>query len=197
MQTFLPYASFLKSARCLDERRLNKQCLEAAQLVGIADKLAQGVTPKGYSNHPAFLMWLGYEASLVEYAIAVHREFQRRRGKTHLSLLTIQASCYYHTQQARLPPWVGDNRVHGNHRARLLMKGALDVVGLRCKEAERRGISLELDRPLRYLRNYSLQNLANATEQLNLHGIPNRTNYYKQFGWTERMTPENYWPIHE
>jgi len=35
MQTFLPYASFAKSAACLDNRRLGKQRVEAMQILKI------------------------------------------------------------------------------------------------------------------------------------------------------------------
>lgn len=33
MQTFLPYKSFVKSAACLDMRRLGKQRVEAKQIL--------------------------------------------------------------------------------------------------------------------------------------------------------------------
>ena len=52
MQTFLPYRSFSFSAGILDSRRLNKQIVEAYQII-------TGRVPN--KNHPACLMWKGHE----------------------------------------------------------------------------------------------------------------------------------------
>lgn len=59
MQTFLPFASFIHSVECLDDKRLNKQIVEAYQIL-------MGRVPN--ANHPACLMWRGYEHYLREYA---------------------------------------------------------------------------------------------------------------------------------
>ena len=62
MQTFLPYADFERSARALDAKRLGKQRVETIQVV-------RALTRPGYgwANHPAVLMWKGYEEALGRY----------------------------------------------------------------------------------------------------------------------------------
>jgi len=62
MQTFLPYPDFAASLRVLDYRRLGKQRVEAFQLLrAISGK------GSGWSNHPAAIMWRGYDNALKEY----------------------------------------------------------------------------------------------------------------------------------
>lgn len=50
MQTFLPVPDFLETAKILDNKRLNKQIVEAYQIFS-------GRVPT--KNHPACLMWEG------------------------------------------------------------------------------------------------------------------------------------------
>ena len=64
MQTFLPYADFSKTAKCLDYKRLGKQRVEAKQILNI---LLDRTETKGWRNHPAVLMWVGYENALKIY----------------------------------------------------------------------------------------------------------------------------------
>ena len=66
MQTFLPYASFEASARALDPKRLGKQRVEVIQIV-------RALTVPGYawSQHPAVLMWKGYEEALGRYGLTM------------------------------------------------------------------------------------------------------------------------------
>lgn len=64
MQTFLPYINSLDAARALDNKRLNKQILEGYQIL----KVLSGASPSGaWRNHPAVLMWKGYEHGLWNY----------------------------------------------------------------------------------------------------------------------------------
>ena len=62
MQTFLPYDDFERSARALDRKRLGKQRVETIQVV-------RALTRPGYGwvNHPAVLMWRGFEEALGRY----------------------------------------------------------------------------------------------------------------------------------
>lgn len=64
MQTFLPIADFEQSLKCLDYRRLGKQRVEAKQILNV---LSPDYDKKGWRNHPAVLMWKGYEESLKYY----------------------------------------------------------------------------------------------------------------------------------
>ena len=52
MQTFLPYKSFVKSAQCLDNKRLGKQRVEAMQILK-----SIYIEDYGWKNHPATKMW--------------------------------------------------------------------------------------------------------------------------------------------
>lgn len=107
MQTFLPYPDYAESARCLDDRRLNKQTVEVyqilhalqqgpyQQLMELPDmsltwcsceesyykqllKGSRRLTP--WYNHPATQMWLGYSDSLVVYGLRCCIEW-KKRGK--------------------------------------------------------------------------------------------------------------------
>ena len=66
MQTFVPFADFVASARSLDAKRLGKQRVEVIQIV-------RALTVPGYawSQHPATLMWKGYEEALGRYGITM------------------------------------------------------------------------------------------------------------------------------
>jgi hypothetical protein len=77
MQTFLPYENIDKVVKCLDNKRLGKQRVEAIQiaqaLLGLSD---------GWKNHPAVKMWKGHEAYLViEYLKKVMDEWKNRGYK--------------------------------------------------------------------------------------------------------------------
>ena len=74
MQTFLPYSDFTASAKVLDNKRLNKQIVEAYQIY-------TGRVPQ--KNHPACLMWEGYKAYLILYIYAMCKEYKKRFDKTH------------------------------------------------------------------------------------------------------------------
>ena len=50
MQTFLPYPDYYQSARCLDNKRLGKQRVEALQIHNIVSGKR---TTGGWINHPA------------------------------------------------------------------------------------------------------------------------------------------------
>jgi len=71
MQTFLPFSSFWRSAKCLDNKRLGKQRVEAMQiLTTLSGK------NKAWKNHPAVKMWKGYENALAEYGIVICEEWR-------------------------------------------------------------------------------------------------------------------------
>ncbi len=64
MQTFLPQADLHTSAYFLDSKRLNKQILEGYQILNV---LSGKSKTGGWRNHPAVLMWRGFERGLWEY----------------------------------------------------------------------------------------------------------------------------------
>jgi hypothetical protein len=109
MQTFLPYKSFEDSARCLDYRRLGKQRVEARQIYNaIRNK-------RGWFNHPAIKMWIGYENALLEYSNVIIEEWVRRGFKNTMTLVDICG-------EVKNPPWLGDEAFHSAHRSNLLRK---------------------------------------------------------------------------
>jgi hypothetical protein len=122
MQTFLPYKSFARSARCLDNRRLGKQRVEAMQIL---DVLCGEKAKTGWRNHPAVLQWKGHEGALYAYledvcAEWVRRGFDNSGMAVHLRRLT--SSYRVLRTHTALPPWLGKKAFHNSHRSRLLQK---------------------------------------------------------------------------
>lgn len=108
MQTYLPLPDYEASAAILDPVRLNKQIVEAFQIL-------TGRVP--CSSHPACLMWRGHDGWLWEYLMACCREYTRRTGKIH--------SCQLDGWQIRShtrPAWLGQPLFHLAHRVNLLRK---------------------------------------------------------------------------
>jgi hypothetical protein len=113
MQTFLPYANFVESARVLDYRRLGKQRVEAKQLLN-----ALRNPRAGWANHPAAKMWRGHEAALRLYHDACIAEWCARGYRNTMQLLASRADA----RRATMPPWFGAKTFHASHRSNLLRK---------------------------------------------------------------------------
>jgi len=127
VQTFLPYPDFERSARVLDAKRLGKQRVETIQVVRALTRPTYG-----WANHPAVLMWKGYEEALGRYGFvccevwtehgfgdtcaatiaADLREFGIDTIRTQVELAAAEA----------LPPWLGQERVHVSHQSALVRK---------------------------------------------------------------------------
>ena len=127
MQTFLPYADFERSARALDPKRLGKQRVETIQVVR-----ALTVPGYGWANHPAALMWKGFEEALGRYGV-VCCEVWTELGFGDTCAATISRDLEAAgVRQIRsqdelaevglLPPWLGDEAVHLSHRSALVRK---------------------------------------------------------------------------
>ena len=114
IQTFLPFPNFEKSAQCLDKKRLWKQCLESWQLL----RVLSGETTNRWINHPACIMWKGYEDALQEYLNVCLIEWRNRGGKNNSISITTDTR----NIDIILPPWFGDDRFHRSHRSNLLHK---------------------------------------------------------------------------
>lgn len=110
MQTFLPFADFERTAAALDWRRLGKQRVEALQILNTLEGRSQG-----WRNHPAVLMWEGYEPALRQYMRTMIEEWVRRGYR---NTMRIPRS----TSRYRRPPWLGDPEFHLSHRASLVRK---------------------------------------------------------------------------
>lgn len=108
MQTFLPYPDFTESARCLDSKRLGKQRVEARQIL---KTLLEG---GAWRNHPAVLMWRGYEPALADYGDTIILEWIKRGYQNKMELIFPGSIV--------LPPWFANDRFHASHRSNLLRK---------------------------------------------------------------------------
>lgn len=111
MQTFLPYADFEASARCLDARRLGNQRLEALIILRTLRRQTSG----GWRRHPAVRMWRGHENALAAYLNAVCAEWARRGYRNNIRRRRVKLPL-------TPPPWLGDERLHASHRSNLLRK---------------------------------------------------------------------------
>lgn len=114
MQTFLPYASFVSSARVLDRQRLGKQRVEAWQILN-----ALRGERKGWVNHPATRMWEGHERSLALYGITMCYEWTRRGYRDTMAqrFRPIVRGAF-----PVAPKWLGDEDFHLSHRSNLIRK---------------------------------------------------------------------------
>ena len=117
MQTFLPYKSFTKSAQVLDYTRLGKQRVEAMQifnaLTGVPTKSGKAYT--GWLNHPAVVMWKGYEEALLLYKNKMIEEWILRGYNNTMEMIGV-------SDDVDMPHWLGNSRLHASHRSNLLRK---------------------------------------------------------------------------
>lgn len=81
MQTFLPIPDFDETAKCLDNKRLGKQRVEASQILAI---LYGETTSIKWLTHPAVKMWRGHELQLIGYLHVIMREWEQRGFKNIL-----------------------------------------------------------------------------------------------------------------
>ena len=127
VQTFLPYPDFEASARALDQKRLGKQRVETIQVVR-----ALTVAGYGWANHPAALMWKGYEEALGRYGFVccevwLELGFGDTCAATIAADLAAAGVTTVRTQAelagaGALPPWLGDADLHRSHRSALVRK---------------------------------------------------------------------------
>ena len=125
MQTFLPSSNISYTAKSLDNKRLNKQILEGYQIL----KVLSGESPSGaWRNHPAVLMWKGYETGLWSYIQHMIKEAKIRGIKTinnENNLNDLKEKCL--SRWGKTPPmfWSNDNkvmRITTTHKANLFKK---------------------------------------------------------------------------
>ena len=115
MQTFLPYKSFVRCAKVLDNKRLGKQRVETYQIL----RTLAGQT-HGWLPHPAVKMWRGYESALARYGVAMCDEWVRRGFRDALR----EKIAAYDRGEVALPPWLGSRRLHRSHQSNLVRKDA-------------------------------------------------------------------------
>jgi hypothetical protein len=113
MQTFLPYPSFERSARCLDDPRLGNQRNE---VLIILRTLAREI--RGWQNHPAVRMWRGHAGALVEYGLSICAEWTRCGHPDRVRAKLLRRRRLDTTR----PPWLGRRAFHHSHKSNLLRK---------------------------------------------------------------------------
>jgi Pyrimidine dimer DNA glycosylase len=122
MQVFVPCSNYAESVKALDASRINKQILEATQLLDIMFNVPtkSGKPRKGWLNHPALIAWQKNPGALIRYTWECVNESERRGYKTstYVEKLNSYPSC-----DSAPPIWFGNEQVHSSHRARLLQKG--------------------------------------------------------------------------
>lgn len=119
MQTFLPDPNFSVSLSILDNKRLNKQKVEAYQIYCCLKNLPtkKGTPYKGWKNHPATKMWKGYENALAYYYNLAIKECINRGFKNTMQPITVPDR-----NDIIFPEWLGSSKLHSSHRSRLLCK---------------------------------------------------------------------------
>ena len=131
MQTFLPHTNTLKAARALDSKRLNKQILEGYQILNV---LSGRSKTGAWKNHPAVLMWKGYEHGLWEYIRSMVSEASLRGIKTEnnvKNLNTLYQECSDDWGNEHPSFWQNENkvmRIITTHRANLFKKDPIYYV---------------------------------------------------------------------
>ena len=114
MQTFLPYASFQRSAAVLDKKRCWKQVVEAKQIINVLEG-----TSTAWQNHPAVKMWEGNLIALKWYFNCFLWECKVKRGintkyeEYPVSIWDVQKESVW---------WFGKEEFHRAMRARLIEK---------------------------------------------------------------------------
>ncbi len=130
MITFLPVKSMVKSMEFLDNRRLNKQRVEACQILEIL--LDQSFLPshlnsvvpfersfQPWSRHPSILMWRGHEEWLKLYLACSIGEWAFRGFTNTITKPT------YDTSLQKPPSFLGLEPFHLSHRCNLIRKAPL------------------------------------------------------------------------
>lgn len=127
MQTFLPYRDFEASARVLDAKRLGKQRVEVIQIV-------RALTVPGYAwkQHPAVLMWQGYEEGLGRYGLVMCDVWlELGFGDTCAGTISSDLAAFGIGQirseaelaaAGALPSWLDDASVLESHQSALVRK---------------------------------------------------------------------------
>jgi len=123
MQTFLPYPDYKAVAQVLDMKRLGKQRVEAYQILKTNRRVAleEPGAKIAWCNHPAVLMWRGYERELCKYGLTMCTEWVRRGYKDNLSGI-FKEGLLTSFEEDKLPPWYGNEKLYSSHRSKLLEK---------------------------------------------------------------------------
>lgn len=150
MQTFLPFPNFTMTALVLDQKRLGKQRVECLQILKTL-KQGEWTCPNcsgpvthfnpyktGYHcynceaplkktpwyNHPAVLMWKGYESGLMMYLNEMCLQWVNMGFKDTCweKAIEVGFSPPNVGKPILLPDWFGNPAFHKSHQSNLLRK---------------------------------------------------------------------------
>lgn len=116
MQTFLPYESFIRSARVLDDKRLGKQRVEVLQMLKALNRETEA-----WSHHPCTKMWRGHEQFLIYYGLIICEEW-KRRGFRDTCYHKIESYISKFPLDCARPKWLGSEEFHLSHQSKLVSK---------------------------------------------------------------------------
>lgn len=137
MITLLPYADFVKSARCLDNAHLILQIKDVNEILDLLNGELQDSDPR--FSHKSVQMWRGHEFQLAEYGITLCTELKLRDVPEVFikDLGMYQRRIEWQQQMVTsgtnytvdMPYWFGDSKIHLSHRS-YLMRYDVDHYGL-------------------------------------------------------------------
>lgn len=128
MITFLPYNDFVLSLRCLDNKRIVKQVIEAYQMWCCL----MNISHHRWRNTVMVKIWEGYEKALQLYTILALKEAESRitkKGRNYY-MPTMRKhlknyNFYDLDNVIEYPEWFGDVRFHDSHKAMLYHKNPI------------------------------------------------------------------------
>jgi len=129
MQTFITNSDSSLGVEALDNKRLNKQLLEARQILNILVSLRNDPTATpAWRNHPAVKMWRGHEWQLFRYCTRVAIALQARgiQFTKNYDAITALIDQVDPADTDSLPEWMADpvqlDKVITTHRSSLYHK---------------------------------------------------------------------------
>ena len=126
VQTFLPDASFVRSATFLDPTRLANQRNEATAILNaVLEQDYHGVKESDvpWGSHPATRMWRGYASALARYGLVICLECRTRGIEDTVLQKIVTLQKEYKLYSKDDPWWLGNlPALHASHRSNLLLK---------------------------------------------------------------------------
>lgn len=115
----MPIDNFHENAKILDNKRLGKQRIEAAQILatlGVAIEKINGEPYKPtHKNHPCVHMWQNFEEALKQYYNSILDEWVLRGYKNNMKFLKV-------SNDVEFPLFFGSKKFHDSHKSNLLRK---------------------------------------------------------------------------
>ena len=123
MQTFMTHDNYVDTAKALDNKRLGKQRVEAYQIL---KALRGDYNDTGaWVNHPATVMWSGYQYDLALYGLTISVEWYERGNEDNMmdkfNDLMVQ---YRDNNREASPWWVNSELLRLTHQSNLMRKAS-------------------------------------------------------------------------